>query len=125
MSALPSPVTKHLLDAPKTDWYVLVEDFFYVPAGYISDGCSVPMWMWWLFPPLGPYFVPGLIHDYLYETKLYSRDYADWLFWNLLDAYAPHTPYRNYMRYIAVRIFGKWWWKNARYVDVNNYKETT
>ncbi len=122
MSALPSPAIRHLLDAPKNDWYVLVEDFLFVPGGYVSDGCSVPQWLWGVFPPLGAFFVPGLIHDFLYETKLYSRAYADWLFLQYLGAYSPTTPRANYIRYLSVRVFGGYAWKKAKYIDINNYK---
>jgi len=118
-----SPLIRHLHDAPRDDWYVLEEDFLFVPRGYVSDGCSVPAWLWWAFPPMNAFFVPGLVHDYLYETQQYSRAYADWLFLEYLGAYSPSTPKRNYMRYLAVRVFGWWWWKNARYVDLNNYKQ--
>ena len=36
-----------------------------VPAGFITDGASVPRALWWLFPPTGRYFQAAVVHDYL------------------------------------------------------------
>jgi len=52
-----------------------------------------------------------------------KRKEADELFLLLLNRYAPHTPYRNYIRYLAVRWLGGSWWRNAKYIDITNYKE--
>lgn len=142
------PKIRHLLDAPKDDWYVLEEPILFlwqeaghvrIPAGYISDGCSVPSLLWVIFPPLGAFFVPGLVHDYLYEkktiminrplesTKVYfytiTRKEADAMFLRLLNYYSPKTRKRNYIRYIFVRAFGWYNWPRVRYVDIYNYKQ--
>jgi len=141
------PKTRYLQDAPKDDWYVLEDPvsfrwkdigFVRIPAGYVSDGCSVPKLLQGIFPPKDAYFVPGLVHDYLYEKKeawinrpieavsvykyLVTRKDADDLFLVLLNHFAPNTRIRNYIRYLTVRIRGKSWWDNARYVDIRNYK---
>ena len=148
------PRIRYLDDAPaqKDDWYVLEESVIFrwkeigyasIPAGYVSDGCSVPRILWGFFPPKDAYFVPGLVHDYLYETKqvelhealapnflskssitypITRRD-ADRMFLSLLNHFAPHTPRRNYVRYLAVRWFGGIWWRNSKYIDITNYKE--
>lgn len=142
------PKIRYLDDAPKDDWYVLVEPvsfrwkdvgFVRIPAGYVSDGCSIPKFLWGIFPPNGPYFVPGLVHDYLYEKKeawinqpfskisVYkyevTRKEADALFLVLLNHFSPETRRRNYIRYLAVRVLGASWWRKARYVDIGNYKD--
>lgn len=144
---LKQPKIRHLLDAPKDDWYVLEEPVLFmwkelghvrIPAGYVSDGCSVPKLLWGAFPPLGVYFVPGLVHDYLYERKevcitlpaekikVYkyrvTQKEADELFLKLLNHYSPHTKRSNYLRYLYVRALGRIGWKNAKYVDIHNYK---
>ena len=69
---------------PITDeLYRLVEDYIYewrvgshgsrikVPAGFISDGWSVPRWLWSVtgFRPDGIGRAAGLVHDYIYFCK--------------------------------------------------------
>lgn len=133
MNTLPTPIIRHLPDAPREDWYVLEEDFYagrwygqdiWIPRGYISDGCSVPNSAVIWFPPLGRYFVPGMLHDYLYESKpeWVNRYLADKIFLEMLNRYAPTTKKRNYIRWLAVRWFGKRRWHNAKYIDIGNYK---
>jgi hypothetical protein len=40
---------------------------FIVPAGFETDGASVPRPLWWLYPPFGgEYDRAAIIHDYLY-----------------------------------------------------------
>ncbi len=53
------------------DWehWRLMEDLawrgFIVPAGFISDGASIPRPVWGLLPATGPYLAPALVHDML------------------------------------------------------------
>lgn len=82
-----------------------------VPAGFPTDGASVPRIFWTIFPPWGQYFGAAVLHDYLYSctsTLLYdhfTRKDADYLFleamYNLgvprLTRHTIHT---------AVRAFG-------------------
>lgn len=52
----------------------LNRDFFYtdsehcedvcVPAGFVSDGASVPRWLWRLYPPFGEYLEAAVVHDH-------------------------------------------------------------
>ncbi|MDZ4370208.1 MAG: DUF1353 domain-containing protein [Phenylobacterium sp.] len=39
-----------------------------VPAGFVTDFASVPWGLWNLFPPLGAWARPAIIHDFLYAT---------------------------------------------------------
>ncbi|MEW5687217.1 MAG: DUF1353 domain-containing protein [Pseudomonadota bacterium] len=39
-----------------------------VPHGFVTDFASVPWGLWNLFPPLGIYARPAIIHDFLYAT---------------------------------------------------------
>lgn len=41
----------------------------YVPAGFLTDGASVPRPLWWLVPPWGAYGQAATLHDILCETK--------------------------------------------------------
>lgn len=36
-----------------------------VPAGFVTDGASVPRPLWPLFPPTGRYFAAAVVHDWL------------------------------------------------------------
>lgn len=35
-----------------------------IPAGFVSDGASVPKWFWSVFPPVRDYFGAAVKHDY-------------------------------------------------------------
>ena len=66
----------------------LLSDFRYVssvgtitvPAGFETDGASVPKAFWNILAPFGKYFHAAVIHDYLYLTAIYSRLDSDLLF---------------------------------------------
>lgn len=51
--------------------YYLGEEYgdawIYVPAGYLTDGASVPRIFWNLLPPWGKYGAAAIVHDYLCE----------------------------------------------------------
>ena len=40
-----------------------------VPAGFVTDGASVPQIFWNIFSPFGEYFPAALIHDFLYSKS--------------------------------------------------------
>lgn len=42
------------------------------PAGFVTDGASIPWFLWWRFSPTGKYFGAAIVHDYV----LVSTD--DW-----------------------------------------------
>jgi hypothetical protein len=43
------------------------EEWVYVPAGYLTDGASVPRLFWSLLPPWGVYGQAAVVHDILCE----------------------------------------------------------
>ena len=54
-----------------------------VPAGFLTDGASIPRIFWSIFSPTGSYFEAALIHDYLYSnvsTWRIDRAMADKIF---------------------------------------------
>jgi len=84
-----------------------------VPAGFLTDGASVPRVFWNILSPFGSYFPAALIHDYLYSKvsiwKL-TRKQADQLFLEAMKNVGVgwltrHTIYR------AVRLGG---WKGYK-----------
>ena len=76
MSSFTGPLTITSLDA---DWRLwrLEHDFIYevgslgsgraitVPSGFITDGASVPQFLWAILPTWGSYSRAAVIHDYL------------------------------------------------------------
>jgi hypothetical protein len=46
----------------------------YVPAGYLTDGASVPAIFWGMLPPWGIYGQAAVLHDYLCEFLSITRN---------------------------------------------------
>ncbi len=76
---------------------------FFVPAGFVSDGASVPRLFWPLFPPMGRYFKAALVHDYLLEQQI-PRKTADQVFKVALYE-LQIKPWRVSVMYYAVRFW--------------------
>ena len=67
-----------------------------VPAGFHSDGATVPRPLWWLMPPWGDKGTrAAILHDYLLEELeagrkphelINTRERADWQFYLALKA---------------------------------------
>lgn len=54
-----------------------------VPAGFQTDGASIPRIFWNILSPFGSYFPAALVHDYLYSkasTCNLTREQADGVF---------------------------------------------
>lgn len=48
-----------------------------VPAGFITDGASVPRMFWPIFPPWGVYGQATILHDYLCVNKQLTKNGDD------------------------------------------------
>lgn len=48
-----------------------------VPIGTESNGASVPRLFWRVLPPFGCYWKAAFLHDYMYESGLYSKEFCD------------------------------------------------
>lgn len=76
-----------------------------VPVNFVTDFASVPRWLWWLFPPDGPWRRAAVVHDYLYSQLGVSRFFADAVF---REAMTPDTGYWTQVAmFYAVRCFGR------------------
>ena len=83
-----------LLLEPLTYWPLAAEAVM-VPAGFLTDGASVPRLLWALYPPFGgEYDRAAVVHDYLYRfAELYhgndhghiSRGQADDLMLEMME----------------------------------------
>lgn len=70
--------------------FSLVQQFRYrssygtitVPAGFITDGASIPRCFWNILAPFGEYFEAAIIHDFLYTeaNRRFTRSQVDLIF---------------------------------------------
>jgi hypothetical protein len=88
-------------------------DGFTVPAGFESDGASLPRFFWRLLghPFNMLYLREAILHDFFYRTQIYPRKIADKLFFELLKK---KMPVRSFFIYGALRIFGWIAWNHNK-----------
>ena len=55
-----------------------------IPRGFESDGATVPRFLWWFVPPTGRHLPAVLVHDYLYQHAIGTKDAADKTFYRAL-----------------------------------------
>ena len=123
---LPQPVTSPLAGEPglyqlQARLDVPVGPFtLTAPAGFITDGASIPRWAWWLIghPMTGTFQAAAFIHDWLYTSRPVSRVVCDALFCQILREYGVR-PWRAKTMYVAVRIGGWRVWARQRRRRVN------
>ena len=90
---------------------------FTVPAGFESDGCSTPRFLWdSVSPAVHPQTLRAAIaHDYLYRTQPegWTRAEADDLFYDLCreDGF---SWWKSQKAYWGLRLFGGSAWKENR-----------
>ncbi len=77
-----------------------------IPANYETDLASVPRVFQGLFPKDGRVFQASIVHDYLYDNAINTKDYADSVFREACEI-AGVRPWRRWCLYFAVRYFGK------------------
>ena len=80
-----------------------------IPEGYITDFASVPRVFWHIVPPDGQYTQAAVVHDYLYDNEIYSKEKADHIFYQAMGVLGVPDWKRNVM-YWAVKHFGKPSW---------------
>lgn len=98
--------------------YTLLKPFYYcgleIPAGFESDGASVPRIFWSsVFPPGDSKALrPAMIHDFIYRTHPHgwTRKMADEAFYDLLVR-GGVSKWRATKAYWGVRLFGGSAWK--------------
>jgi hypothetical protein len=90
--------------------YISSQGIITVPAGFETDGASIPRAFWSIIGPHGPYFRAAVIHDFLYakasdESFKVSRKIADCLFKEAMFNGGVNWFTREKI-YQAVRMFG-------------------
>ena len=66
-----------------------------VPAGFKSDGASIPQPLWSMVGcPVGPYWLAAIVHDYLYQRTELAKEYCDSILNEAMEALAVPTEQR-------------------------------
>jgi len=87
-----------------------------IPAGFISDGASIPRALWCLLDPpvTASTLVPSIIHDYLYRYQICTREAADSMYDDLLRKNG-YSAIKRWLVYKGLRWFGnKAWDEHSR-----------
>ena len=86
-----------------------------VPAGFETDGASVPRLFWPICPKFSNYTNAAVVHDYLYFHRAvpghfdeYDRADADRIFLELMRELGV-SRWQRWAMYSAVRMFGPRW----------------
>ena len=94
---------------------------FDVPKGFVSDGASIPRFLWWLFTPFSPDTIDAAIpHDFVYRNQSwwarmgYNKKDAD-IMMNLIMIERKVSGWKRRWIYAGLRTFG-WigWNENKR-----------
>lgn len=85
----------------------------HVPEGFITDFASVPRAFWIFLPPDGIYTQGAVLHDFLYNTKIFPRKECDKIFLEAMKVLKVPKGTRTLM-YLAVRWFGWIPWDQKR-----------
>lgn len=80
-----------------------------VPAGATTDLASIPRWLWSFVSPAGEWARASVLHDWLYQNRMFTRLKCDKLFLEAMldDGVDSEIAHRFYG---AVRIFGQGEW---------------
>ena len=83
-------------------------EIVYVPEGYVSDGASIPRWLWTVVGhPFGEYAQAAVLHDMLCEDEIYARKKCDRVFLESLKVLKVNIIKRRLM-YWGVRLGSAW-----------------
>lgn len=77
-----------------------------VPEGTVTDLTTIPRLLWAVFPPHGRWAKAAIVHDYLYEQAIGSKEAADQTFLEAMTVLGVPRITRTLM-YWSVRWFGR------------------
>ena len=90
-----------LIHAFPTAWHT-------VPAGFVSNGASVPRPLWWLISPATDFFEAAVVHDHLLLLRRLGHGVtltqANTAFWDVAKAYRTNPVVRT-LAYAAVSLY--------------------
>lgn len=81
------------------------DEIVFVPEGFMTDLASIPPVARWLIPKIGKHAQAAVLHDYMYNKKLFKRKKCDYIFKEAMGVLKVPEWKRNIM-YSAVRTFG-------------------
>lgn len=83
------------------------------PAGFETDGASIPRFFWRLIgPPLaGKYAPAAVLHDYLYQRQIFTRRGSDVVFKFMMETLGV-PQWKINLIYYGVRLGGWLPWRN-------------
>lgn len=119
MAAMPKvePVVESEVWRLAEDWHVTINGLcFTVPAGFMTDGASIPRFLWRLcgHPMTTKRFPVALLHDWLYaEGERLTRAEADEIYHDSLCDLG-FSKWKAWLEYKAIRIFGGSHWEGDR-----------
>lgn len=93
----------------KHRWKILEDwetPFGAVPAETISDGGSIPRWLWWFSHPAAEFFEASVFHDYCYENAINTKEFADSAFYDI-SIYYGAKPFKAKIAKFAVKLLGR------------------
>lgn len=93
----------------KHNWVVEADwatPFGVVPLGFQSDGASIPRIFWWFADPAGEFFEAAVLHDYLYNSAIGTKDKADLAFYQTALHFKA-TTWKAKVAYYAVKLAGR------------------
>jgi hypothetical protein len=80
---------------------------YVIPAGSITDGPSIPLWLQPFLPDRGETFEAGALHDYLCSDPEIPLSWADAEFRQALRACGVSAIYA-YVCYVGLRLAAPW-----------------
>lgn len=95
--------------------FVMFDQSFTVPAGFLTDGASIPRFAWFTTgTPYDPRHIrAAVVHDYLYQVNRITRLEADAIFRALLIQDGV-SRYQASKMYWALRVGGWAAWRRYR-----------
>ena len=87
-----------------------------VPKGFTTDLASVPWPASMIIPKSGRFNSAAVIHDYLYFSKLYTRQKADLIFYQAMQVLGVSF-IKRWVMYHSVRTFSWMAWNRHRAND--------
>lgn len=81
------------------------KDKIIIPAGFVSDGGSVPRLFWNIVDPWGPASKAYWLHDFLYKTQERSRLVSDAILMEAMEVLSVNW-FKRKLIYRGVRLFG-------------------
>ena len=94
-----------------------------VPAGFMSDCCSIPRIFQIFISKVGPYNGAGIVHDWGYCSQYLTRKEVDGLFLEIMEKSGVGF-FTRYSMYLAMRLVGGIAWSICK-SDVDLYRELT